>query len=82
MAYWDSQEEDDEEEFEEYIDLIPDKVREALKVFVELSEILLDESNDDKTLREAVFSKVPREKIQKAVDIFNEWEAQLKKMEL
>ena len=57
----------------EFEELIPDRVREALKVFVEIVKIILDNNNEDKTIREEVFTKVSREKIQKALHIFEEW---------
>lgn len=74
--FWNYQEEDD------FVDIIPDKVREAIKVFVELAKIILDESNSDKTVREAVFSKIPKEKIKEASDTFKEWDEELKQMKI
>ena len=62
---------------EEGVDILPERIREALKTLSEVARILLDESHPDETIREAIFSKVPREKIEEAVSILKEWQAEL-----
>ena len=62
---------------EEGVDLLPERLQEALKTLLEVARILLDESHPDETIRDAIFSKVPREKIEKALSIIKEWEAEL-----
>ena len=56
---------------------MPERLQEALKTILEVVRIILDESNSDKTIRDAIFSKVPREKIEKALSVLKEWEAEL-----
>ena len=63
--------------FNEGMDLLPESLQEALKTILEVARIILDESHPDETIGDAIFSKVPREKIEKALSIIKEWEAEL-----
>ena len=62
------------EKFDYIKDVLPDDVQEAYNTMIQVGDIFADPSNSDQSLREAVFGKVPREKIKWAVEVINNWQ--------
>lgn len=63
-------------QFEFIKESLPADVQEAYRIVIRLSEFLADPSLSDKTLREAVFDKIPCEKIQWALNIIENWKSE------
>ncbi|MBF0551399.1 MAG: hypothetical protein HQK60_12790 [Deltaproteobacteria bacterium] len=54
-------------------DILPNDVQEAYDVIFRMLGILADPSNSDQTIQEALFDKVPREKIEWAIKVLDDW---------
>ena len=61
------------ETFDYVKDIYPDDVQEAYKTIIQVWDIIADPSNEDQSLREALFEKVPREKIKWAIEVTKNW---------
>ncbi len=64
------------EEFDYIKDMFLGDVQEAYKIMIQVGDIIADPSNSDQGLREAVFEKVPREKIKWAVEVIDNWKTE------
>ena len=61
-------------------EIIIDKLEEAEKIMLQFYEILLGESIDDnKTIDDVLFNKIPREKLIEASRTFKEWKKYCKR---
>lgn len=54
-------------------DIYPDDVQEAYKTIIQVWDIIADPSNEDQSLQEALFEKVPREQIKWAIKVTKNW---------
>lgn len=61
------------EEFDSIKDIFPDDVQEAYRTMIQVGDMLADPSILDQRIREAIFDKVPREKIEWAVEVLENW---------
>ena len=59
--------------YEIWSDDYPEVVREAYGIMIAFGERIGNPSNEKKTLHEALFSKIPREKVKWAIRIYERW---------
>ena len=64
------------EEFNYVKNIYPDDVQEAYKILIQVWDIIADPSNEDQSLQEALFEKIPREKIKWAVEVTKNWKTE------
>ena len=63
-------------EFNYIRDMYPADVQEGYEIMFQVGEMIADPGNDDQTLREAIFNKIPREKIKWAVEVTSNWKSE------
>ena len=64
------------EEFNYVKNIYPDDVQEAYKILIQVWDIIADPSNENQSLQEALFEKVPREKIKWAIEVTKNWKTE------
>ena len=64
------------EEFNYVKDIYPDDVQEAYKIIIQVWDIIADPSNEKQSLQEALFEKVPQEKIKWAIEVTKNWKTE------
>lgn len=62
------------EKTDHFEDYLPEDVFEAYQVMLRMGEIFADPDVADKTVREAIFAEIPRERLQWAMDVLDKWQ--------